>query len=225
MELNQQYINFKIKKQLVQIGSLLRCLKISKPLCDLINLVFASGTFLQQLKTAKIIPIYKKGDPLDCINYCSIFLSSNLGKLIEKLIHCRMNVFLENHKYFYKNHFGFRKKCLTNHTLIIVTKKIWNALDNNQYACGVFLDFQKAFDTVNNRTLLSKLEYYGIRGIPHNLIKSYLTNRKHTHINGVNPNTLTNTHGIPQDSVLGQLLFLTDIYIYIYIYIYICIYI
>ena len=123
-----------------------------------------------------------------------------------------MNVFLENHKYFYKNHFGFRKKRFTNHALIIITKKIWNALDNNQYACGVFLDFQKAFDTINNRILLSKLEYYGIRGIPHNLIKSYLTNRKHTHINGVNPNTLTSTHGIPQGSVLGPLLFLTDIY-------------
>ena len=52
-----------------------------------------------------------------------------------------------------------------------ITEKIRNAIDNNQYACGVFLDFQKAFDTVNHRILPSKLEYYGIRGIPHDIIK------------------------------------------------------
>ena len=109
-------------------------LVLSKPLCDIINLVFVSGTFPQQLKTAKIIPVYKKGDPLDCTNYCPISLLSSLGKLIEKLIHSRMNIFLENHKCFYKNQFGFRKKHLTNHALITITEKIQNALDNNQYA-------------------------------------------------------------------------------------------
>ena len=164
-----------------------------------------SGTIPQQLKTAKIAPVYKKGDPLDCTNYCPISLLSNLGKLIEKLIHSRMNKFLENHKCFYKNQFGFRKKHSTNHALITITETIRNALDNNQYACGVFLDFQKAFDTVNHKILHSKLECYGIRSIPHDLIKSYLTNRKHTHINGVDSNTLTSTH---EGSVLGPLLFL-----------------
>ena len=120
-----------------------------------------------------------------------------------------MNKFLENHKFFYKNHFGSRKKHSTNHALITITEKIRKALDNNQYACGVFLDFQKAFDTVNHRILLSKLEYYGIRGIPHDLIKSYLNNRKHnTIINAVDSNTLTSTHGVPEGSVLGPLLFL-----------------
>ena len=110
-----------------------------------------------------------------------------------------MNTFFENDKCFYKNQFGFRKKQSTNHALITITEKIWNALHNNQYACEVFLDFQNAFDTVNHGILLSELEYYGIRGIPHDLIKSYLTNRKHyTHINGVNLNTLTSIHGIPQ---------------------------
>ena len=55
----------------------------------LINLVFVSGTFPKQLKTVKIIPVYKKGDPLDCTNYQPISVLSNLGKQIEKLIHSR----------------------------------------------------------------------------------------------------------------------------------------
>ena len=87
---------------------------------------------------------------------------------------------------------------MTDHALITITEKIQNALDNNQYNCGV-----------NHRILLSKLEYYGIRGIPHDFIKSFLTNRKHyTNINGVDSNTLTSTHGIPQGSVLGPDLFM-----------------
>ena len=78
---------------------------LSKPLCDLINLVFVSGTFPQQLKTAKIIPVYKSGDPLNCTNYRPISLLLNLGKLIEKVTHSRMNIFLKNPKCFYKNQF------------------------------------------------------------------------------------------------------------------------
>ena len=97
---------------------------------------------------------------------------------------------------------------MTGYALITITENIWNVLDNNQYTWGVFLDFQKAFDTVNHRILLSELEYYGIRDILHDLIKSYLTNKTYyTHINGVDSNTLTSTHGIPQGSVLGSLLF------------------
>ena len=118
---------------------------------------------------------------MDCTNYRPISLLSNLGKLIEKFVLSRMNKFLENHKCFYKNNFGSRKKHPTNHALITIIEKIRNAFNNNQYACGVFLDFQKAFDTVNRRILLSKLEYFGIRGIPHDLIKSYLNNRNIIH--------------------------------------------
>ena len=93
---------------------------LSEPLCDLINLVFVSGTFLQQIKTAKIISVYKKGDHLDCTNYHTISLLLSLEKQIVKLIHSIMNIYLENHKCFYKKQFGFRKKpldrlCLDNY--------------------------------------------------------------------------------------------------------------
>ena len=69
-------------------------------------------------------------------------------------------------------------------TLITITEYIRSALDKNNFTCGVFLDFQKEFDTVNNGILMSKLSYYGVKGIAHDLFKSYLANTKqHTIIN------------------------------------------
>ena len=52
------------------------------------------------------------------------------------------------------------------------------ALDNDHFVCGVFIDLQKAFDTVEHKILISKMNHYGIRGIPYEWFKSYLTNRQ-----------------------------------------------
>ena len=116
---------------------------------------------------------------------------------------------MNQNKCLFNNQFGFRNHHSTNHALISITEKIRNALDDGKYGCGVFLDFQKAFDTVNHKILLSKLEHYGIRGMPLKLFQNYLINRtQFVEINKKSSDVLPINYGVPQGSVLGPLLFL-----------------
>ena len=86
---------------------------------------------------------------------------------------------------------------------------IRNATDNNKHILGIFIDLSKAFDTIDHRILLNKLNHYGIRGQALELLKSYLTNRyQYTAISKVNSEKLEVMFGVPQGSVLGPLLFL-----------------
>ena len=183
--------------------------EISYPLSQIFNLSLSTGVYPDIFKIAKAIPIFKKGSQLCTSNYRPISLLSNLNKILEKLMFNRMYEFLEKYKCIYKLQFGFRKKHSTNHALIEITENIRKALDNNKFACGIFIDLQKAFDTVNHSILTNKLNHYGIRGIANNWFKSYLKNRsQYVSIQGSDSDLSSVKHGVPQGSVLGPLLFL-----------------
>ena len=149
------------------------------------------------MKLTKVIPVYKKGDQQKYNNYRPISLLSNISKLIEKLLYNRLYKFLNQNKCPFNYQFGFRNHHCTNHALINITEKIRNALDEGNFASGVFLDFQKAFDTVNHKILISKLEHYGIRGLPLHLFQNYLEKpTQFVEINKKSSNVLPINHGV-----------------------------
>ena len=183
--------------------------EISLPLSQIFNLSFSSGIHPEKLGVSKTTPIFKKGSRLAACNYRPISLLSNLNKILEKLMFSRIYKFIEKYNCIYDLQFGFRAKHSTNHALINITETIRSALDNNKTVCGIFVDLQKAFDTVNHNILLGKLEHYGIRGIANEWFKTYLTDRKQfVSVNGFDSDVKILHHGVPQGSVLGPLLFL-----------------
>ena len=192
--------------------SVLKLIKyeIADPLTEIINLSFETGIYFDKLKSAKTIPIYKdKGNEFDCSNYRPTSLLSNINKIVERLMHKRLYSFLDKYECIYQNQFGFRRKHSTIHALVSMTEDIRNALDNDLNVCGIFLDLQKAFDTVDHHILTKKLEHYGVRGIANNWFKSYLSNRRQAvSVNGVLSEEATMHYGVPQGSILGPLLFL-----------------
>ena len=110
----------------------------------------------------------------------------------------------------FSHQFGFHNGYSTNHTLTSLTEMIRKALNEDKFACGVFIDPQKAFDTVDHGILLlSKLNHYGVRGASYQWFKSYLTSRQQfATIAHLKSDLCSINYGVLQGSVLGPILFL-----------------
>ena len=175
----------------------------------IINQSLCTGIFPDQLKIAKIKPIYKKEDPHLPDNYRPISLLPAISKIFEKVAYIQVYKYFTDNKLFYKSQYGFRQLHSTELAALEITDKIYIDLDNKKIPLAIFLDLSKAFDTIDHDILLYKLNYYGIKGIALNWFKSYLTNRKqYVEFNGKNSKIDTISTGVPQGSILGPLLFI-----------------
>jgi hypothetical protein len=96
---------------------------------------------------------------------------------LEKLTSKRLISYLDKFNILYDYQFGFRPNHSTTQATLLIVDKIQKAIEKGKFSCGIFLDFSKAFDT-DHQILLSKLSYYGIRGIANDWFASYLSNRK-----------------------------------------------
>jgi hypothetical protein len=183
--------------------------QISEPLANIFNLSLSTGNVPEQLKIAKVIPIYKKEDAEIFSNYRPVSVLPCFSKILERLVFNRCIDFINENNLLNEKQFGFRPNHSTYMAIIELVDKVANAVDNNETTIGIFLDLSKAFDTINHDILLYKLEHYGFRGVVLQWFESYLNNRKQfVRYQMRDSDKKIIKCGVPQGSILGPLLFI-----------------
>lgn len=186
---------------------------LAAPLAYLVNISFEIGLFPEQLRTALIIPIHKKNDSTNIENYRPIALLSVFSKIFEKAFKSRLQSFFIRQKLLTPRQYGFTENRSTQDALLSFYEKILDNFNSKLKSVGIFFDLSRAFDTINYKLLLDKLQAYGIRGNAWSWLKSYLYGRTQSVCltddgNKYYSESIDVTRGVPQGSVLGPLLFI-----------------
>lgn len=188
------------------------CAEFLSPIVTkIIQKSFDTGSYPEVLKLARVVPVFKSGNPEDCTNYRPISVLTGLNKVFEVVLNERLLSFLRRTNFLTHAQYGFRQKSNTTTAAYEVVNFVSGNLDKKfvKVVSGLFLDLSKAFDLVDHQLLLEKLYKAGIRGPMYDLLKSYLTNRKQqVSVGEATSQVRALEVGVAQGSVLGPLLFL-----------------
>ena len=158
---------------------------------------------------ARVVPVFKEGDPTCPGNYRPISILSVFSKIFERIIQKRILSFLKKQGSVLGTQYGFRRGHSTFMAIMDMVENIHKAWENDEHCMGIFVDFKKAFDTVDFDILFAKLQHLGIRGLPLKLIKNYFDNRyQFVLFRGTESVQRLIRVGVPQGSILGPLFFL-----------------
>ena len=148
-------------------------------------------------------------DPTDFANYRPVSVLPVLSQIFERVLRARLVSFFDRHRVIIPGQYGFRAGHSTAMAVLEMVERVRGAWGKGNVALGVFIDLKKAFDTVDHRLLLAKLEHYGVRGETLGLLGSYLGGRAQYVVYGGHESGRGQVEcGVPQGSVLGPLFFL-----------------
>ena len=181
---------------------------LASPLTHIINTGIAENTFHQQWKIGKVTPIPKTEQSTTPDQFRPVTVLPILSKIFERLMAKQIVDYIDQHQIYKQTQSGFRKRHSTETLLMKIRDDIVGAMNKGEVTLVAFLDYSKAFDTVDYKTLLTKLRKIGFSNKAALLMLSYLSDRRQfVQIDDKKSDYGKVLFGVPQGSILGPILF------------------